>query len=895
MSARILYSLTDDKAGGGGGGGAGGGGSKHIGCMNGIFQLFDRGHFLPSGRRLSGSGRRRLTTGQNENCGAEDDVVSIISTGKVSKAAVVKERHRLSTDSSRSSASSSCNSSNFSSVEDHKPVTIATVNSTDNGAKDLPRLQQLRGLKDSGEIPQQKSAARTYVDSPRPVLPPKVTRERNSASSKSLKELRSLDRPRNFVDSPRFSYDGQESREEIKSRAMKLKDQPRHSLDSKRSSLSSLSLKVQQQQEYPGSCKWHSTVVAKLMGLEASHDVQVSSRPPTGHSRNSSVDALDLPSVFSRTANNCTLEANADLVVRLKPNEAHVLDKVSAMAKESPLQSPTLSVYGELEKRLEQIEFKRSGKDLRALKQILEAMQRSKQPEDDTKKINRVITRKSDIGETGYTAKFASQGGVKSPPPMTSHEVSRPLPLAADIGLEKGWIQPFRNRTSGLPKIQVSTKIRRNSSDQQRTDDLTPRASPIQAHYTSRIGISTCRAEDRRQIAEGDIPGRNFRDSNPWPLRKKLEPVLSRDISDQPGRKPRQFQSPCKAPNPKVRGDHGGGNSRKLIKRSNRIPMRSYDNHLLASRDDDKEITSPCVAKNMQTAQALSRSKVDEESPSESGTTLGEQPSPVSVLGPSNLEDESPSPVKAFRDEEAPRSFHGKGQGLHNRGDSFSGEKHCQVPKKAQAENTCSDHTYILQTLSSSGLLGNPDAGNLMTIRLQPSGAIMTNLFSTLGDDKLCDYLQTEEDLSEGFLDLSQSKHGERIQRKLLFDVIDEILIQKLTSNNNVNRFLPRSLAVKKTGQEQLLEGLHSEIAHLQFNNNSKCNIEDEDEDFIRTILRRDLERESQSWKGFYDDSGIVLDIERLIFKDLVTEVVTGNAAVMRSSLTSHCRQMAIK
>lgn len=54
MSTRILYSLTDDKAGM----------QKQIGCMNGIFQLFDRQNFL-SGRRLNGHSHKRLLAGKN--------------------------------------------------------------------------------------------------------------------------------------------------------------------------------------------------------------------------------------------------------------------------------------------------------------------------------------------------------------------------------------------------------------------------------------------------------------------------------------------------------------------------------------------------------------------------------------------------------------------------------------------------------------------------------------------------------------------------------------------------------------------------------------------------------------------------------------------------------------
>lgn len=190
------------------------------------------------------------------------------------------------------------------------------------------------------------------------------------------------------------------------------------------------------------------------------------------------------------------------------------------------------------------------------------------------------------------------------------------------------------------------------------------------------------------------------------------------------------------------------------------------------------------------------------------------------------------------------------------------------------------DHTYILQTLSSTGLLGNPDAGNLMTVQLHSSGAITSNLFPTLVPDKPSNNLVMGQ---------SQSNRGERIQRKLPFDVIDEIMVQKLVSDNKKDRFSPCSPAAMKTGQELLVQGLSSEISQLQADI-YKQDIDDDNNDYIKVILRRDMHRESQTWKERFDDSSIVLDIERLIFKDLVTEVVTSEVVGQRNGLATSRR-----
>lgn len=53
MSAKFIHTLSDENPDL----------QKHIGCMNGIFQLFDRHHFLGGGRRLTGQNHKRLPPG----------------------------------------------------------------------------------------------------------------------------------------------------------------------------------------------------------------------------------------------------------------------------------------------------------------------------------------------------------------------------------------------------------------------------------------------------------------------------------------------------------------------------------------------------------------------------------------------------------------------------------------------------------------------------------------------------------------------------------------------------------------------------------------------------------------------------------------------------------------
>lgn len=223
-------------------------------------------------------------------------------------------------------------------------------------------------------------------------------------------------------DAPRFSYDGKEvgrfsfeSRDTIKC-APKLKELPRLSLDSRENSLRTYSTDSTSAQISRGFNDGTSTpddklssvpqssvtqkhppsVVAKLMGLEALPDPH-SSRTETfaghdsGQFSRSSKNGTPRPKNSLREPNSPRWK-NPDLVMRpisssrfpLEPapwkqqdGNTRSSQKPNFRPIKAPAKSPDSfpSVYGEIEKRLKDLEFKQSGRDLRALKQILETMQ----------------------------------------------------------------------------------------------------------------------------------------------------------------------------------------------------------------------------------------------------------------------------------------------------------------------------------------------------------------------------------------------------------------------------------------------------------------------------------------------------------------------------------------
>ena len=198
-------------------------------------------------------------------------------------------------------------------------------------------------------------------------------------------------------------------------------------------------------------------------------------------------------------------------------------------------------------------------------------------------------------------------------------------------------------------------------------------------------------------------------------------------------------------------------------------------------------------------------------------------------------------------------------------------------------ENTNPDHRYISEILLASGLLLRDLGSGLTTFQLHPSGhPINPELFFVLEQTKASS-LQAKEECSLGMA-VNAKSDKDKLHRKLIFDAVNEILIGKLAlvSVSGEPWLKTEKLARKTLNAQKLLKELCFEIEQLQ-NKKLDYSLEGE-EDGLKTILWEDVMHRSESWTDFSGEiSGAVLDIERSIFKDLVDEVIRGEAADLRA------------
>lgn len=203
------------------------------------------------------------------------------------------------------------------------------------------------------------------------------------------------------------------------------------------------------------------------------------------------------------------------------------------------------------------------------------------------------------------------------------------------------------------------------------------------------------------------------------------------------------------------------------------------------------------------------------------------------------------------------------------------------------------NHRFISEILLASGFLRDFES-DFMTIKLNPSGHLINpNLFFILEQTKACIRLPNE--LHEGKKITRAESTSEKAKRKLVFDAVNEILVHKLVLQESSKKWLsPNKLARGRSSGEQLLRDLCSEVDCLQANY-SNCNL-DGDDDSMTSIIWEDLKHGSRDWTDYQSEiSWLVLDVERLIFKDLVSEIVRDVTASLRNYYGRHCRQLFSK
>ncbi|KAJ6676858.1 LONGIFOLIA PROTEIN [Salix viminalis] len=1091
MAAKLLHSLADDNPDL----------QKQIGCMNGVFQIFDR-HQVLTGRRLS---RKRLPPGDShfKNGSSEMEFYNTYNqntTVDINLNKNLNEKQRISTELSRASFSSSCSSS-MSSLDCNKtaqpeassfdriifpetpsrdPVITQPSNSAHLGRhsldlRDVVKGSMYREARGLSVKTTAKEEAMSHVlkqkGSPRPLQGSKSgdgsyrfgNKGKKNAPPADLKEslrvptklneapwhynetkehLRSSYEEKNGSwhtipkDAPRFSCDGWESnhlsfesRDTIKS-IPNLKELPRLSLDSRvfsvrgsnfdsRSNYLSKDLEsssnsnnkiftlhqsLKTQKRPPG-------VVAKLMGLEALPDSEFSSHSQLGLINNSLVEHddsfsrslktndLNRPIRIPKSQRNSVKDPisprwkNPDLVMKpisrmpIEPAPWKQLDGGQSSLKQPfkhakvPGKTPNLfpSVYSEIEKRLKDLEFKQSGKDLRALKQILEAMQakgflenrKEEQasnfvPQTDHEPKCSSPTQKSRLlSQQNQQKNHVGVPTTRGSDSLRTYEspivIIKTAKLVEKSGIPASSVIPI-DGLFGVHKIPTGghADSKKGSKNSQTAKYRSPKNSQRD---------SLARSSDKRTVVKNTKSTQSLtrsqqvpKESNPSSARssgsvsprlpqKKLElekrsrpPTPPSDTSKpktQSNRQPTEVGSPGgkhRVRYPKV---PPSDDQLSQISNESRTSSHQGDNTSLQSDGTifdlkmDMEVTSTERSTDnysgqrptLNAASSLVSGSLQKKSTlifEEDGTSAElafvapEHPSPVSVLDASVYRDDALSPVKKIPNMikgDGPKDVHEQqSEDQWNPADNLLSNS--VVPglssdinrKKLQkienlvqklrqlnsthdeastdyiaslCENTNPDHRYISEILLASGLLLRDLSSGLSTFQLHPSGhPINPELFFVLEQTKASN-LVSQEECSPGESFHSKT-NPEKFHRKLIFDAVNEILVKKLALVGlSPEPWLKSGKLAKKTlSAQKLLKELCSEMEQLLVKK-SECSLE---EDGLKSIFWYDVMRRSESWVDFHSEtSGIVLDVERLVFKDLVDEIVIGEAAGFRT------------
>ncbi|GMJ14023.1 TON1 Recruiting Motif 4, LONGIFOLIA 3 [Hibiscus trionum] len=1088
MAAKLLHSLADENPDF----------QKQIGCMTGIFQIFDRHQMITtkrlSHRKLPAAGHSRFNNGFLE--GDSNNVYQRHTAIETNMDRTVYEKQRISTESSRASFSSSCSSS-MSSLDCNK-IAQQEASSFDrilfpetpyrdtmmNQPSTSPRLgsqcvdlrdvvkdsmyREAKGLSVKTMTKEEVSSSSVkHRDSPRPFPLPNsmdgsygvgISGKQNvSADLKESfrvlaklqeapwyynNEARQLQRSSceangswnsTSRDAPRFSYDGREtnrlsfeSRDTFKS-TPKLKEQPRLSLDSRVRSMKGskylaksfhnidhLNTRVTNPPQSPGTQTRPSNIVAKLMGLGPLPDSSSAGVVKTGSVEDNNTflqplrsNDLNRPTRTSNSARSSLKDPtspqwkNPDMMkpisssrFPIEPAPWRHADGTRGSQKQSlkhvkfPSKTPNSSpsVYSEIEKRLKDLEFKQSGKDLRALKQILEAMQakgllvtekeeqtsnlvsqrysepkctspgpnlRGQQSLQNTR-VNTSSTRGSDSIRTYESpivimkpAKLVEQGIMRASTVIPIDDISR-LPKirsAASVDNKRGsiTIRSARDHTArnSQSTYTVSSTDKRASS--RNVGSIQSSTKPPKESTTASVKSSGGSGSPRLQKKKLELDRRS-RPPTPPPDPSKPRRHSSRNLSESssPGgkRRPKSHNmQQCDDQLSQVSSESWTsshqGDEISLQSDSN-ITMESKLEMEVTSHEQSIETNSsqsPSMDAAKYSASSIMQKKstsrlVEDVSVAELAMATPEHPSPVSVLDTLVYRDDAPSPVKQilnipegigaenFDDRHKDDQWNSADNCLSNNVGSglvsdISRKKLQKVEHLVQklrrlnsthdeastdyiaslCENTNPDHRYISEILLASGLLLRDLGSGSTTFQLHPSGhPINPELFFVLEQTKASSLL-SKEDGNSRKVSLSNPDH-EKFHRKLIFDLVNEILVGKLALLGTSSEPWINSgkLARKTLSAQKLLKELCTEIEQLQ-DKKSNSNTEEE-EDGLKNILWEDVMCRSESWTDFNGEiSGMVLDVERMVFKDLVNEIVIGEGGNLQSNQQKHRRR----
>ncbi|TVU10769.1 hypothetical protein EJB05_44316 [Eragrostis curvula] len=191
-------------------------------------------------------------------------------------------------------------------------------------------------------------------------------------------------------------------------------------------------------------------------------------------------------------------------------------------------------------------------------------------------------------------------------------------------------------------------------------------------------------------------------------------------------------------------------------------------------------------------------------------------------------------------------------------------------------ETESPDQRYLSEILLASGLLMKDLGSGQTGLQLHSSGyPINPDLFLVL------------EQRKAGWVSkpggIHQSRNGaesdpKRAHRKLIFDTVNELLFHKFEKETAVYSLGSFTRSKDPTGQvlsgQQLVKFLSSGIEDLEKERSRICQMDSS------VIPDAEILHKLQGWTSFSKElPGMVLEIERSIFKELVDEVVRGESA----------------
>ncbi|KAL0926072.1 hypothetical protein M5K25_004456 [Dendrobium thyrsiflorum] len=866
---------------------------KPAGCIGGIFQLFDCQQLL-GGRQFSEQGNRR----ENPSAHApESPSISLCNLEK-NQSRRSQDNPRYSMESSRTSFSSTFTS--FSSLEHKSP-------------QEEPKYTHHSFL--SGKSPKNSPRAKTTDISRFPafkeIIKGSIYRDLCSSTIKDddnkrnemLKPIqapRSLDlskvndldeslriafklkySPCSFYEghSPRLSYDGMDISQEFINEKQYIKHSvaSRLSLDSREGSLR-CNLSPKFNPEIKGFDKngnkrvpatgYHlqeveskeksSSIVAKLMGLELkSHEEK---NQIVGYERKHEKQ-LQSPrnSVRSPRRNNLRLDS---------PSKFSIEETPPQMARgyvEENMNQKIESVFNKAKKRLQKLQCHHSSKEIQDLKRLIfEAKKNGNRKLSSDNSLSTQLT-----PNYGSNKVKTSERNLKSP--IVIMEPARKL----DVSFSKV------TKLEGLPSLG---KIRTSDLGSNRKKTYFNTQTSAEKSFTENKAI--CRGPHSSTKEQNDRAVNN----NVSPRLQQMKPDL-------------KMKSSVSIPSYDSNKSPRRAVNRQLLDSvSPRCKLRNKSDkiHDTELQNSGKQVNVEAIrAKNSFEVKSLIFQQSIPSSSVKVGTGVAlvseAKKHPVILkdlsakgLNQDGLLHSSVSMSEAFKEYQNPRSDRYFSMECPPLTIPSAGSSRTDS-KISESKNNTIQGSRDLRTAINEARVTN---ATMFKIENQEQDSVIVAEII-----RACSLLQKESDFLPMLKKITSDKPSEfdqksnlhKLHQRLIFDVVNEILAQKMDVSSSGDRF-DNILHTSTFSIKHLYKELCSEIKCLK-----SCNCKEGNFDH-NSMTHKDVLLHSQAWESFESEIPVLaLEIERLIFKDLINEVVNSVAAVALDAKQRRPRKMFAK